>query len=162
MSLILRPSEITHDQHIIISLINHSSSTIIDDTRAYCSAVDNTAQLAYYYFSLTNSEKQLQANFLRSIIAQFCDQPEYLDVVDKLYEAYGSSEPPIEAFDSDVNRDIGGVHQEFSPKSCDCLAQILTFKNDIVLTRLITGSAGLIARSKLCENVGAATKLSKL
>ena len=47
------------------------SSTIIDDV-LHCS--EDTAKLAYFYFSFTNIEKQTPENMIRSLILQFLEQ----------------------------------------------------------------------------------------
>jgi hypothetical protein len=80
-------------------LADQFSSTIIEETKAHCSAdLTQSSYLAYYYFSFSDSEKQKPANFLRSIIAQLVSQT--LDVPDalrQLRESYRKDEPPLEA-----------------------------------------------------------------
>jgi hypothetical protein len=80
-------------------LADQFSSTIIEETKAHCSAdLTQSSYLAYYYFSFSDSEKQKPANFLRSIIAQLVSQtPNVPDALRKLRESYRKDEPPLEA-----------------------------------------------------------------
>jgi hypothetical protein len=80
-------------------LADQFSSTIIEETKAHCSAdPTQSSYLAYYYFSFSDSEKQKPANFLRSIIAQLVSQtPDVPDALRKLRESYRKDEPPLEA-----------------------------------------------------------------
>jgi hypothetical protein len=74
------------------------SSTIIEETKTYCSAnTSKESQLAYYYFSFTDVEKQKPGNLLRSIIAQLVSGVSEVPMwIQKLYDGYYTSELPLD------------------------------------------------------------------
>ena len=80
-------------------LITPFSSTIIDETESYCSMnTTKEIQLAYYYFSFTDSEKQKPINFLRSIIAQLMRGGSQIPTeVQNLYNSYSAGAAPSDA-----------------------------------------------------------------
>jgi hypothetical protein len=73
-----------------------SSSTIIEETTTYCTSGGRTAKLAYYYISFADIEKQRLTNFMRSVIAQLCNQSKILEAVEKLHQDHQSSDLPLD------------------------------------------------------------------
>jgi hypothetical protein len=79
-------------------LANGFSSTIIEETKTYCSMnTSKKTQLVYYYFCFTDIEKQKPCNLLRSIIAQLVSgMPDIPELIQKLHDGYYTSEPPLD------------------------------------------------------------------
>jgi hypothetical protein len=72
------------------------SSTIIKNTTAYCDKNEGCV-LAYFYFSFTDSAKQLCSNMLRSLITQIASQVDVTpDCLTSLHRAYERSTPTTE------------------------------------------------------------------
>jgi len=78
------------------------SSTIIENTKTHCSTnPSRNAQVAFYYFSFTDSEKQKPANLLRSIIAQLLRERHQIpEKVQSLYNSYHGGAPPLDVLKS--------------------------------------------------------------
>jgi hypothetical protein len=78
------------------------SSTIIDNTKTHCSTnASRNAQVAFYYFSFTDSEKQKPANLLRSIIAQLVrERSQIPEEVQSMYNSYHVGAPPSDVLKS--------------------------------------------------------------
>ncbi|SLM36361.1 P-loop containing nucleoside triphosphate hydrolase [Lasallia pustulata] len=77
-------------------------STIVEDTRASCKA----SPVAFYYFDITDREKQKVSSLLRSILGQLCTQmaavPETVSALHKTYKlgSHIPQQPLIDTLDS--------------------------------------------------------------
>ena len=72
-------------------------STIIENTLTHITPM-NRKLLAYYYFDITDREKQTVSSLLRSVLGQICDKmPAIPNVVLTLHSTYKPGNPPRQA-----------------------------------------------------------------
>lgn len=96
---------------LLPACLSFNSSTVIAETVSYCS-VRPKHQLAYFYFSFIDPQRQRAENCLRTILRQFLLQrPTVPDGVRDVYLKYKYGHPPLAAWKTA----LGSVIQEMTP-----------------------------------------------